>query len=69
MYSLFCLKCMNQIKPLKKNAAIRTVPNFQILLGILNPTGFFHVNQVIACYVAVRQKTKTTQPKSYIQHV
>lgn len=68
MYSSFCLKCMNQIKPLK-NAAIHTVANSQIILGILKPIGFFHVNQVIAYYVVVRQKTETTQSKSYIQHV
>lgn len=59
---------MNQTRPLK-SAAIHTVANLQIILGIFRPTGSFHVNQVIAYYVVVRQKTKTTQPKSYIQHV
>lgn len=56
---------MNQTRPLRHDA-FHTAANLQIVLVIFRQTGSFHVNQVIAYYVVVRQKTKTN-PRSYIQ--
>lgn len=53
---------MNQARPLKHDA-FRTAVNLQIVLMIFRPTGSFHVNQVIAYYVIVRQKNKTNPTK------
>lgn len=55
---------MNQTRPLK-SAAIHTVANLQIILGIFRPKGSFHVNQVIALAITKTKNQNNPTKKLY----